>query len=175
MAPEQVLGVDVTIQADIYSFGIVLYELFTGTKPFQGATVESIFEQILHNPIDPQPLLDASVPARVIGAIQRCTTKKLVERAATLASVVEDLHIAASGNPAPRPVEPPAIPGLLSPSSQRPPSEVRLAMPPPPDPSKVTAKENGTETAPRGPGRMLILVVVGAITVALVIFLIGRL
>ncbi len=44
MAPEQVLGVDVTIQADIYSFGIVMYELFTGKKPFLGDTVEKIFE-----------------------------------------------------------------------------------------------------------------------------------
>ena len=174
MAPEQVLGVDVTIQADIYSFGIVLYELFTGKKPFQGAKVEDIFEQILHNPVDPQPLLDAAVPARVIATIQHCTTKKLIERPATLASVVEDLQVAASGNPAPKPVAPPSTPGLLSPSAQRPPSEVRLTMPPPPDPSTLQAKENATGTASNAPGRLMVLVVVGAITVAAVIYFLGK-
>jgi eukaryotic-like serine/threonine-protein kinase len=177
MSPEQVLGVDVTIQADIYSFGIVLYELFTGKKPFQGAKVEEIFEQILHNPVDTQPLIDAAVPARVIGAIQRCTSKKLIERPATLAPVVEDLTSAASDNPAPRPVEPAPIPGLLSPSAQRPPSEVRLTMPPPPDPSRlnVTATQNATGKPASSPGKMMVLVVLGAITVALVIFAVTKL
>ncbi len=174
MAPEQVLGVDVTIQADIYAFGIVLYELFTGKKPFQGAKVEDIFEQILHNPVDSQLLIDSGTPARVIPLIQKCTAKKLIERPATLAPVVEELQDAAAGNPAPRPVELPPTPGLLSPSAQRPPSEIRLTMPPPPDPSTLSAKQNATETAPSGPGRMMVLVVVGAITVALVIFLITK-
>ncbi len=175
MAPEQVLGVDVTIQADIYSFGIVLYELFTGKKPFQGAKVEEIFEQVLHNPVDTQPLVEAGVPVGVIGAIQRCTAKKLLERPATLGPVVDDLKHAATDQPARRPVEPPPTPGLLSPSSQRPPSEVRLTMPPPPDPSKLETKENATGSASSGPGRMMVLVVVGAITVAVVIYLVGRL
>jgi hypothetical protein len=54
----------------------------------------------------------------------------------------------------------------LSPSAQRPPSEVRLAMPPPPDPNEQSAPaQSATNSA-----RMLILVVGGAIAVALVIY-----
>ena len=166
MAPEQVLGVDVTIQADIYAFGIVLYELFTGKKPFIGDTVESIFEQILHQPVDLQPLIDANVPWPVIDVIARCTSKKLIERPATLGPVVDELQSAATANPAAPPPAPIVTPGMLSPSAQRPPSEVRLTMPPPPD-----AQIQSAPTKPAGKaGRMFFLVVGGAIAVALVIY-----
>lgn len=164
MAPEQVLGVDVTIQADIYSFGIVLYELFTGKKPFQGAKVEEIFEQILHNPVDAQLLVDGNVPKSIIDVILGCTSKKLIERPQTLGPIVESLQDAAMLQPSAPPMPPPVTPGMLSPSAQRPPSEVRLAMPPPPDPQNATPKGAGN------PGKMLLLVVGGAMGVALVIY-----
>jgi serine/threonine-protein kinase len=168
MAPEQVLGVDITVQADIYSFGVVLYELFTGKKPFQGATVENIFEQILHQPVDPEPLIAANVPPRVIDVILRCTSKKLIERPATLTPVVEELQAAAVQKPAAPPPPPPVTPGILSPSSQRPPSEIRLSMPPPPDPERQ--KQNAPAKPAANQGKMFALVVGGAIAVALVIY-----
>ncbi len=164
MAPEQVLGVDVTIQADIYSFGIVLYELFTGTKPFQGSKVEEIFEQILHTPVDPQPLIDANVPKSVIDVIARCTSKKLIERPATLGPVVDELHAAAVLEPAAAPKPEAVEAGRLSPSAQRPPSEVRLTMPPPPKREK--------ESAPAKPpaANTFLWTIAGAIAVALLIY-----
>ena len=165
MAPEQVLGVDVTIQADIYSFGIVLYELFTGKKPFLGDTVEKIFEQILHQPVDLQPLVAADVPKSVIDVIASCTSKRLIDRPATLAPVVEALQSASAVQPAAPPPVQDVIPGKLSPSAQRPPSEVRLTMPPPPDPQKQSATPAGNT------GRSFLLVLGGAIAVALVIYL----
>lgn len=169
MAPEQVLGVDVTIQADIYSFGIVLYELFTGTKPFQGgphhvAKVEEIFEQILHTPVNRQPLVDANVPKSVIDVIARCTSKRLIERPATLSPVVEELQAAAALEPAAAPRPEPVEPGRLSPSAQRPPSEVRLTMPPPPEPKKESAP------AKTAASNTLLWTIAGAIAVALVIY-----
>jgi len=169
MAPEQVLGVDVSIQADIYSFGIVLYELFTGKKPFEGATVESIFEQILHTPVDRQLLVTSNVPKRIIDVIVNCTAKKLIERPATLSPVVEELQTAASLEPAAAPKAEQVTPGILSPSAQRPPSQVRLAMPPPPDPQKETATAT---PATNGPGKMMLLVVGGAIAVAVLIYVV---
>ena len=56
MAPEQVLGQPLTPQADVYAFGILLFELLAGAKPIAGNTVEKIFHQILYEPIDLQPL-----------------------------------------------------------------------------------------------------------------------
>ena len=89
MSPEQVLGQPLTQQADIYSFGVLLYELFTGIKPFNGSSVNEIFEQVLFRPVDPAPL--ASLPEPVRAIILACTNKKLMERPATLGAVVEAL------------------------------------------------------------------------------------
>ena len=166
MAPEQVLGVDVTIQADIYSFGIVLYELFSGKKPFEGATVESIFEQILHQSVDLHPLLAANVPKSIIDVITRCTSKKLIERPETLTPVVTELNKASAAEPAAPPPPAPVTPGMLSPSAQRKESEVRLTMPPPPEPQEQTAapKPSG------GSAKVLLLAIAGGIGVAAVIY-----
>ena len=55
MAPEQVLGEQVTEPADVYAFGIMLFEMFTGAKPITGETVERLFYQILNEPVNVEP------------------------------------------------------------------------------------------------------------------------
>src|ERR1700722_13657570 len=47
MAPEQVLGRPLTPQADVYAFGVLLFELIAGNKPVNGDSVDKIFQQIL--------------------------------------------------------------------------------------------------------------------------------
>lgn len=58
MAPEQVSGGVVSAQSDIFSAGAVMYELFTGRKPFEGESLQSVFYKIVS-----QPPLDFSVVA----------------------------------------------------------------------------------------------------------------
>jgi serine/threonine protein kinase len=53
MSPEQIRGDRVDAQTDIYSLGVVLYEIVTGTRPFQGATTDEIFNARLAG--DPRP------------------------------------------------------------------------------------------------------------------------
>src|ERR1700676_3898290 len=80
MAPEQVLGQSVTKQADVYAFGVLLYEMIVGLKPVSGETVEKIFSAILYEPLNLEPLRAAQVPEAVYTLVQACTAKNPIER-----------------------------------------------------------------------------------------------
>jgi eukaryotic-like serine/threonine-protein kinase len=115
MAPEQVMGRPLTPQADIYAFGILLFEMMTGTKPVTGDSVEKIFQQILYEPLNLEPLKAANVPAPLCDLIARCAAKQLIQRPPNLGQVCGDLEQMLgmpgrpqppSPQPAPRPPAP---------------------------------------------------------------------
>jgi Tol biopolymer transport system component len=65
MSPEQVRGEDLDARTDIFSFGVVIYEMVTGRLPFQGATTGVIFDGILNKPAAPAKSVNAAVPAEL--------------------------------------------------------------------------------------------------------------
>src|SRR6266404_691051 len=80
MAPEQVLGKPLTAQADVYAFGILLFELLTGNKPVAGDSIEKIFQNILYEPLNLEPLKALGLPPTVIDLVRACTAKQPVDR-----------------------------------------------------------------------------------------------
>lgn len=87
MSPEQLSGSDVTPAADVFSLGVVLYEMIAGRRPFEGATATDVATAILTK--TPRPL---TAPAKVTGIITKALGKKAEDRYATAAEMLEDLR-----------------------------------------------------------------------------------
>ena len=115
MAPEQVLGQPLTPQADVYSFGVLLFELLTGTRAVSGDVVENIFNQILYEPVNLAPIQALRLSPGVAELIEHCTAKQPAQRPEGLASVCDAIEQILdppnTGKPQRRvPVKPPAAP-----------------------------------------------------------------
>jgi tetratricopeptide (TPR) repeat protein len=92
MSPEQALGDTVDGRSDLFSFGIVLYEMLAGQLPFQSATRLGIVRQIVHEPPRPLALAAPHVPAELAAVVERCLAKDPAARYASAASLRDDLR-----------------------------------------------------------------------------------
>jgi serine/threonine protein kinase len=92
MAPEQVLGKNITPLVDVYAFGVLMFELMTGSKPIVGDTVERIFYQILQEPLNIEPMTQAGIPEPVINLVRRCTEKDPVQRPQSFDAVCAEIQ-----------------------------------------------------------------------------------
>jgi serine/threonine-protein kinase len=79
MSPEQASGKPVDRRADIWSFGVVLWELLTGHRLFEGETVSHTLAEVLRGPIDFDQL-PRETPAAIRGLLRRCLDRDVKNR-----------------------------------------------------------------------------------------------
>jgi len=89
MSPEQAKGKVVDARSDIFSFGVVLYEMLAGKLPFEGETAIEMIGAILKD--EPKPI-DADVPNEISAIINKCLLKDRNERYQTIKDVLNDLQ-----------------------------------------------------------------------------------
>jgi hypothetical protein len=92
MSPEQARGEAVDARSDIFSLGIVLYEMATGREPFQGTTSAVVFDAILNRTPEAPIRLNADIPPKLNDIIERCLEKDKLLRYQTAADLAADLQ-----------------------------------------------------------------------------------
>lgn len=97
MAPEQLLGQKVDEKSDIYSLGLIAFQLLVGQPPFHADGHAEISEQHLFVPA-PRVSSSRPVPAAVDAVIARCLAKRPADRFATVQALIEELRNAIRGS-----------------------------------------------------------------------------
>src|SRR5262245_16452353 len=96
MAPEQARGRSVDRRADIWAFGVVLFEMLAGARPFEGEDTPEVLARVLEREPDWRRL-PAGVPPAVRRLLQRCLTKDRRERLRDIGDVLFELDDAVAG------------------------------------------------------------------------------
>jgi serine/threonine-protein kinase len=94
MSPEQAMGREVDHRSDIFSLGVVLYEMLTGRRPFAGETMSETIAAILRDSPPPLAPQVPHCPASFERIVNRCLAKATVERYQTTSEVVAELRAA---------------------------------------------------------------------------------
>ena len=92
MSPEQALGKDLDHRTDIFSFGVVMYEMATGRLPFSAATATETIERITHFQPDAIARFNYDVPAELERIIRKCLEKDRERRYQTARELLVDLN-----------------------------------------------------------------------------------
>jgi eukaryotic-like serine/threonine-protein kinase len=92
MSPEQALGRDMDQRSDIFSLGVVIYEMLTGRLPFEGASATAIIDSILHKEPIAVARFNYDVPPELERIVRKCMEKERERRYHSAREVSTDLR-----------------------------------------------------------------------------------
>jgi serine/threonine protein kinase len=91
MSPEQIRGERLDVRSDVYSFGCMLYELFSGRPPFTGGNPDELLQKHLSSPVPVLPASSGEVSSEFAHLVSRMMSKKRELRPASMQEFMDTL------------------------------------------------------------------------------------
>jgi len=92
MSPEQARDEELTGQSDLFSFGVVMYQLLTGRPPFEGRGISGLIQQVLQHEPTPVREIRPEIPEKLAAIVHRCLEKSRDRRYRTGAEILAELN-----------------------------------------------------------------------------------